>query len=215
MNAAGVRTVVNLDGGWGERLKETVAALDESHPGRFLTFALIDFRGIDDDNWTERETERLTASFAAGAKGLNFHKTLGLSYRYKDGRLMQVDDPKLAPDLRAVRPAQKPVMIHTADPAAFFTPLDKNNERWHELNEHPNWLFYGEQFPKREDLLAQFTASSKNIRTRHSSARILATTSKIWPPSAAGSTSIRTSTSISTPASRSWADSRIRPANSF
>ena len=40
MDAAGVRTVVNLDGGWGERLKETLAALDNAHPGRFLTYAL-------------------------------------------------------------------------------------------------------------------------------------------------------------------------------
>src|SRR5690606_39197348 len=59
MNAAGVRTVVNLDGGWGERLKETVAALDNAHPGRFLTFALIDFSGIDSDDWSEREARRL------------------------------------------------------------------------------------------------------------------------------------------------------------
>jgi predicted TIM-barrel fold metal-dependent hydrolase len=158
MNAAGVRTVVNLDGGWGDRLKETVAALDESHPGRFLTFALVDIRGIDDEDWTERETERLAASFAAGAKGLKFHKSLGLSYRYKDGRLMRVDDPKLTPIFELCGQHKKPVMIHTADPAAFFTPLDKNNERWHELNEHPGWLFYGEQFPKREDLLAQFVS---------------------------------------------------------
>src|SRR4029078_5778495 len=28
MDAAGVRTAVNLDGGWGQRLKETLAALD-------------------------------------------------------------------------------------------------------------------------------------------------------------------------------------------
>ena len=53
MNAAGVRTVVNLDGGFGDYLKETIAALDEAHPDRFLTFALIDFRGIDDDGWTD------------------------------------------------------------------------------------------------------------------------------------------------------------------
>ena len=43
MDAAGVRAVVNLDGGWGPRLKETIAALDDAHPGRFLTYALIDF----------------------------------------------------------------------------------------------------------------------------------------------------------------------------
>ena len=52
MDAAGVRTVVNLDGGWGERLKETLAALDEAHPGRFLTYALIDFAGIDEPGWS-------------------------------------------------------------------------------------------------------------------------------------------------------------------
>ena len=48
MDAAGVQTVVNLDGGWGERLKETLAALDQAHPGRFLTYAQLDFSGIDD-----------------------------------------------------------------------------------------------------------------------------------------------------------------------
>lgn len=163
MDEAGVRTVVNLDGGWGDQLKETLAALDESHPDRFLTFALLDFRGIDDENWTAREAERLEAGFKAGAKGLKFHKTLGLSYRYKDGRLMPVDDPKLAPLFELCAKYRRPVMIHTADPAAFFTPLDRFNERWHELNEHPNWLFYGDKFPKREQLLTQFI----NVVARH------------------------------------------------
>jgi predicted TIM-barrel fold metal-dependent hydrolase len=161
MNEAGVRTVVNLDGGWGDRLKETLAALDEANPGRFLTFALINFDNIDDEAWSARETARLEESFRAGAKGLKFHKTLGLSYRYKDGKLMGVDDPKLAPIFELCGKHKKPVMIHTADPAAFFTPLDRFNERWHELNEHPNWLFYGERFPKREDLLAQFIRAVK------------------------------------------------------
>ena len=97
MNAAGVRTVVNLDGGWGDRLKETLAALDESHPGRFLTFALVNFDGIDDDDWSRREAERLEESFRAGAKGLKFHKSFGLTHRYKNGKLVPVDDPKLDP----------------------------------------------------------------------------------------------------------------------
>src|SRR5215203_5748674 len=45
MNEAGVKTVVNLDGGWDDKLKETIAALDLAHPGRFLTFALVNFEG--------------------------------------------------------------------------------------------------------------------------------------------------------------------------
>lgn len=84
MDAAGVQTVVNLDGGWDVRLEETLAALDNAHPGRFLTYALINFDGIDESDWTERELKRLEAGFRAGAKGLKIHKTLGLGHRYVD-----------------------------------------------------------------------------------------------------------------------------------
>ena len=155
MNAAGIRTVVNLDGGWGRQLNETLAALDKAHPGRFLTFALLDFSGIDDENWGRREAKRLEESFQAGAKGLKIHKSLGLSYRYSNGKLMPVDDPKLDPVWQMCAKYSRPVVIHVADPAAFFTPLDCFNERWHELGDHPNWLFHGEQFPSRDEILAQ------------------------------------------------------------
>ena len=155
MDAAGVQTVVNLDGGSGNRLTETLAALDNAHPNRFLTFALIEFGGIDDEEWSTREANRLEESFQAGAKGLKFHKSFGLSYRYKDGSLVKVDDTKLDPIWEMCAKYKRPVVIHVADPAAFFTPLDRYNERWHELNENPGWLFFGEKFPKRQDLLDQ------------------------------------------------------------
>jgi predicted TIM-barrel fold metal-dependent hydrolase len=155
MDDAGVRTVVNLDGGWGDQLKETLAALDEAHPGRFLSFALVNFDGIDDPDWGQREAKRLEESFNAGAKGLKFHKNLGLRYRYKDGRLMTVDDPQLDPVWEMCAKHHRPVVIHIADPAAFFTPLDRFNERWHELNANPGWLFYGGKNPQRQDLLDQ------------------------------------------------------------
>jgi predicted TIM-barrel fold metal-dependent hydrolase len=154
LDEAGVVTVVDLDGMWDEQLTETIAALDKAHPGRFLTFAQINFDGIDNDDWSERETKRLEESFKAGARGLKFHKLLGLRYSYKDGRLVTVDDPKLEPIWETCGKYHKPVLIHVADPAAFFTPLDRFNERWHELNAHSNWLFYGPKFPKREDILA-------------------------------------------------------------
>ncbi|MBX3444048.1 MAG: amidohydrolase family protein [Planctomyces sp.] len=155
MDDAGVALVVNLDGGWGERLQETLAALDQAHPGRFLTFALLDFDGIGSEGWTERETQRLRESFKAGARGLKIHKSLGLGVRDADGQLVPVDDARLDPIWELCGEFRRPVMIHISDPAAFFTPLDRFNERWHELNEHPNWLFFGEQFRSREELHAQ------------------------------------------------------------
>jgi predicted TIM-barrel fold metal-dependent hydrolase len=166
MDAAGMRTVVNLDGMWGNDLKETLDALDNAHPGRFLTFAQINFDGLDDADWSKREADRLEASFKAGAKGLKFHKSLGLGERHKDGTLLKVDDPKLDPIMEVCAKYHRPVMIHTADPAAFFTPLDRFNERWHELNTHPDWLFYGKDYPQQKDLLAQFIhLVAKNPKT--------------------------------------------------
>ena len=214
MDAAGVRAVVNLDGGWGPRLKETIAALDAAHPGRFLTYALIDFAGIDDPSWSDREAARLAESFEAGAKGLKFHKTLGLGARYRDGRLVPVDDPKLDPIWEVCARYKRPVEIHTGDPGAFFTPLDRFSERWHELNEHPEWLFHGKDYPSRSELHAQRI----RVIARHPGTTFICatwpTTARTSPRSAAGSTPTRTCTSTSTPGSPSWAGSPTRPASS-
>ncbi|WDQ15783.1 carbohydrate-binding family 9-like protein [Rhodopirellula sp. P2] len=155
MDEANVETVINLDGGWDDKLKETVAALDAAHPGRFLTFALINLRDFETEGWSERETARLRKSFEAGAKGLKFHKSLGLSYRNQAGNLLTIDDERLDPIWELCGEMKRPVMIHTADPAAFFTPLDRFNERWHELNAHPGWVFHGDRYPSREELLEQ------------------------------------------------------------
>jgi predicted TIM-barrel fold metal-dependent hydrolase len=155
MDAAGIRTVINLDGTWGDRLAETIQALDKTYPGRFYTFANVDFGGIDDTGWSQREADRLEAGFKAGARGLKFYKNFGLGVKYKDGRFVPVDDPKLNPVWDVCAKYKRPVIIHVADPAAFWTPLDRFNERWHELNQNPNWLFGGDKYPKREDLLAQ------------------------------------------------------------
>jgi predicted TIM-barrel fold metal-dependent hydrolase len=46
-----------------------------------------------------------------------------------------------------------PVAIHVSDPLAFFTPTDRFNERYEELNNHPNWSFYGRDFPSNAELL--------------------------------------------------------------
>jgi predicted TIM-barrel fold metal-dependent hydrolase len=155
MKAAGIRAVINLDGGWGERLEQTIRALDEAHPGQFFTFANIDFLGIDDPRWSEREARQLEHSFRAGAKGLKFYKWFGLGYKYKDGHLVPVDDPKLNPIWDVCAKYHRAVLIHTADPAAFWTPVDRFNERWHEPNDHPDWAFGGGKYPPREELLAQ------------------------------------------------------------
>src|SRR5258708_7433871 len=162
MDAAGVHTVIDLDGGWDNGLKETIDALDNAHPGRFCTFANVNFAGIDEDGWSAREAARLEAGFNAGAKGLKFYKQCGLNVRYKSGKLVPIDDPKMEPIWNTCAKHKKPVIIHVADPAAFWTPLDRFNERWHELNANPNWLFVDPKYPKREELLAELDSVIAN-----------------------------------------------------
>lgn len=156
MDEAGVETVVNLDGFGDGYLDEQLKRFDRSYPGRFLTYARLDFEDFGDDDWTADALAELERGFKAGAKGLKLLKSLGLKYRdNKTGKRIRIDDPRLGPIWDLCGRYGRPVEIHTADPAAFFTPLDRHNERWHELNKHPKWLFFGSKYPAREELLAQ------------------------------------------------------------
>src|SRR5206468_7504668 len=63
------------------------------------------------------------------------------------GRLVAVDDARLDPLWATAAELGLPVVIHVADPIAFFEPLDPTNERWEELHAHPDWHFWPERSP--------------------------------------------------------------------
>lgn len=149
-----VRAVVNLSGGWGDTLRRTLDVLDRAHPGLFLTFCNVDWHGVGEPGWAERATAQLRADVAAGARGLKVYKELGLRYRDTDGRLVPPDDPRIADVWELAGELGVPVLIHSADPVAFFRPLDRHNERWDELQRQPGWHFYGGDFPSFEELIA-------------------------------------------------------------
>ena len=67
---------------------------------------------------------------------------------------MKIDDVRWDPIWRTCGQLGIPVIIHTADPIAFFRPIDETNERWEELFRHPEWGFPPDKFPSRESLLA-------------------------------------------------------------
>ena len=163
MDAAGIAQVVNLDGGWGETLKATVAKFERAYPGRFLMYARVDWTKVNDPSFGAMAAAQLEADVKAGAHGLKIAKTdIGLTRKYPDGRVVPVDDPRFDPIWAKCGELKIPVEIHVGDPAAFFTPLDKNNERYEELQDHPDWLFYP-GYPPLETILAQLI----NVVARH------------------------------------------------
>jgi predicted TIM-barrel fold metal-dependent hydrolase len=89
----------------------------------------------------------------AGAEGLKIWKSFGLHVHDEQDRLVRVDDPRLDPIWSAAAENGLPVLIHVADPVAFFDPVDERNERWEEIAAHPDWAFTSPPFPAFLDIL--------------------------------------------------------------
>lgn len=167
MDEQNIALSVSLDGHLGEEIDEHQRLLCEQHPGRFVVFANIGWQGTGQADepgawacnrpeFAARTVERLRDAKARGASGVKIFKEFGLGYRNADGTLIAIDDPRFDPIWEACGELGLPILIHVADPAAFFEPFDQTNERWEELRRHPDWSFYGPNWPKREDLLAAF-----------------------------------------------------------
>ena len=155
MDDLNMAVMVNLSGGSGAALSDGLAKMTERHPGRFVFFANADFRGVGDPGWGERAAAQLADDVARGAVGLKIFKGLGMSYRDTDGRRIAVDDPRLAPLWDKAGELGVPVLIHTADPAEFWQPHDRFNERWLELKLRPRRIRRPGEHPSFEELLAE------------------------------------------------------------
>ena len=145
-----IQTYVDLDGGWGEQvLYDHLDHFKFSAPERFVCFGGVDWSAWSEkgDRFPEWAAERLRIQASRGAQGLKIWKTFGLKVMDHLGQLVRVDDPRLDPIWQAAGELVLPVIIHVADPVAFFDPLDKYNERWEELIEHPDWHFPSPPYP--------------------------------------------------------------------
>ena len=171
---------VSLDGRLGDELEDHKNYLWTEYADRFMIFANLDFQGTGDPDdpatwacnqpgFARDSVERLRLAKRAGVSGLKLFKQFGLSYRNADGTLISIDDPRFDPIWKCCGELNLPVLIHTADPAAFFQPINPSNERWEELSRHPDWSFYGDQFPSREDLLEQ----RNRVLARHPKAQFI------------------------------------------
>ena len=164
MDRSNIALCVSLDGTLGDRFDEHVKYLSK-YADRFVIFANIDFQGggkagepatwdVNRPDFARRVARQLAEAKERGAAGLKLFKQFGLEYKNADGSLIAIDDPRFDPIWQACGELGLPVLIHTADPAAFFLPIDEQNERWEELHRRPEWSFNGERFQKREELLA-------------------------------------------------------------
>ncbi len=158
MDRKNVRTMVNVTGGVGKGLAESVARFDRQAPGRFVTLTEPRWDLFRQPGFGREQADDLARAKEAGARGLKVLKSLGLVLRENGstGALVKVDDARLDPMWDACGSLGLPVAIHVADPEAFFLPIDRFNERFEELNNHPDWSFHGGDFPSFRELVDAF-----------------------------------------------------------
>lgn len=133
MTEMNMQIIVNLSGGTGENLKNMVDSANRYLPGRFVVFANINIRSIDDADWAENTVKALENDVKNGAKGLKIYKSQGMDDKDSQGKRIKIDDPRIAPVWDACGRLGIPILIHSGDPAPFWQPADENNERWLEL----------------------------------------------------------------------------------
>ena len=162
MDAAGIGVAVNLgagtvtpgQGGEPSAFERAKRLTDELHPGRFLHYMILDYRGWDDADFGERAARQIEEGHRLGAAGLKEFKRLGLYLRDKNNKLIKIDDPKLDPVWAKCGELGMPVSIHVGDPKAFWEPFDEKNERWEELKDHRDWWFGDpKRYPPRMEVL--------------------------------------------------------------
>lgn len=155
MDRKNIASMVDLTGGYGDGLTETIQKYDRAFPGRFYTCTEPIYEKFLDPKYPQLQAEAIEQAHRAGARGLKILKTLGLYLRSNitTGTLVKIDDRRFDPMWDACGQLNMPVLMHIADPVAFFTPTDRFNERYEELHNHPDWSFYGHDFPSFMELI--------------------------------------------------------------
>lgn len=173
MDAMNMGVMVNLSGGTGERLAQTVRDMKGRYPKRFVVFANLSFNTIDDPDYGRKAAAQLEQDVRAGAQGLKIFKNLGMSVRDGAGRRVAVDDPRFDPVWAKCAELGIPVLIHTGDPRQFWDPMDRYNERWLELKEVPGRKRSPETEPSWEQLMREhWNVFRKHPRTTFISAHL-------------------------------------------
>lgn len=155
MDGLNMAVMVNLSGGSGETFQKGLATLTANHPQRFVQFANVDFDKIDEPGFGEKAAAQLEADVKAGARGLKVFKNLGMFTKDKAGNRVRTDDPRIDPVWAKCGELGIPVLIHTGEPVAFWSPMDRFNERWLELKEFPNRRRDSPEFASFEETMAE------------------------------------------------------------
>jgi predicted TIM-barrel fold metal-dependent hydrolase len=172
MDTCGIERIVNITMKVGAEALDILRKLKDASPDRFSTIGWMDWTDVNTPGFFQRSVDRMEKLVEHGACGFKLWKDLGTTIQNDNGHLMHIDDERLAPLFEKASDLGVPIMVHFADPAAFFTPTDGNNERYEELAAHPDWSFFDCEFSKEELLQQRDRVFARHPRTTFIAAHI-------------------------------------------
>ena len=155
MDSLNMAFMINLSGFRGLYLRKSLENIKKNAPTRFGLFLNIDFEDIDDKFFSETQVALIDSAVKAGVLGLKVYKSLGLTSKDNKGARIAINDIRLDPIWKACGDNNIPVLIHSGEPASFWNPKDKFNERWLELRQKPNRYRDPEINPSFEEVIAE------------------------------------------------------------
>ena len=155
MDSLNMAFMINLSGFRGMYLRQSLENIRKNAPNRFGLFLNIDFEAIDEADFKETQLALIDSAAAAGVMGLKVYKSLGLTSRDSKGNRIAINDPRLDPIWEACGKHKMPVLIHSGEPASFWEPKDRFNERWLELRQKSNRYRDPASNPSFEEILAE------------------------------------------------------------
>ena len=162
MDSLNIKMIVGND---GNNIEELLKKYHDRYPKRFLNFTtLMTHSWPYPDDFLASRPEKLEELVKKGLSGVGeFPKELGIKIKDTSGKLINADDPRLDPLWDKAGELGVPIIWHVADPAAFFQPVNRYNERFKELSIHPEWSYADPSFPTRESLFKH----RENVLKKH------------------------------------------------
>lgn len=147
-----VEHIVNLDGGTSDDL-DPMLEKTKGFEDVITTFIWIDFTNFGSAEFEKETTAHIKNAYRKGARGIKMWKVVSLEYKDEKGNYIRTDDHRLKFIYDLAAKLGIPILIHIADPVAFFKPVDRYNERYEELQQNPSWSFCQEGLMSFEELL--------------------------------------------------------------
>lgn len=145
--------------------QQVASTLHRTHPDTVGWIASFSADGLNQPAWIPATLHRLDGALADGAVGVKIWKNIGMSVRDAQGKLVMVDDARIAPLFDAFEARDVLLVGHQGEPHNCWLPLAKmtvNNDREYFRNHphyhmflHPEMPSYQDQMGARDRLLAQ------------------------------------------------------------